>query len=1004
VAAVGYQVLWSKFLLDFIGVSAYSYATALAFFMGGLALGSHFLGRAADRVRSPLRLFASLELAVAMYGAAYPFLNRTAAHLYERLVRAPDYDGGTAGLGAKALVAGLLLLPPTILMGGTFPAMLRHAARALGSPARQSARLYAVNAAGSVVGALLMAFVLIPGIGMRGSLLAMGALNLAAAAGAFSVSFRRPAPQEAASRPDRGLAPQEAASDPTAAPIAPAPRGGWARLLLLAGAGFVSFACEIAWTRYYGLVLGSSTYSFAVIVAAFITGIAAGSAWLGSRKGENTHPFRFFGWTQILAGLAVLGPLFLYPYLPWLVGVYRNLWVPQPATFILYEGGKLLFCFTTLLVPTFLMGMSVPLVLSDSARGLDGLGREAGRVYAWNTWGNVVGALAAGHVLLPHLGMEGLLRVSALLAGLVGFAAVWVDLDDGPRRRRSIAASALTLVCLVVLNFATPRWDPDWLSLSAFRAPSISWAQAKTSVERSETLLFVDDPAANLLVTRRLGANGHDYTLFVNGKPDASSFGDMPTQVLSAHVPLLLAPTAGRVLIIGLASGVTAGAALRHPVSRVDAVDIVGAMPAATAFFERWNGNPFKDPRFHLVVDDARSYVSLSARTYDLVISEPSNPWMAGTGGLFSTDFYAKARRVMSADGVYVQWVQAYEMGDQSFAAVVRSFRRAFPFVYGFQANASDLILLGSGKALHPDWTEVAARFARPAVRDHLAGLAIGDLGVLLALQRFSPATIDEIAALDTMENDDDNRFLEHRAPRDLFSRHVVTLLDRFDERAHASPSLMWHEVVSGQERPGRALDTLRALSDPRLRVPAVVEAWRVAAIHLAPSALSEVTPGARAVFPAQWWADAPPRREELSGRMALLLDGGASDIVDSVLAAYSTPILLEAALSRESAHYWRGAVSEWQKRGRGHVPLRRLWIDLLAASGAREEAAQELRAWVADRVPPPVDWMMQRACRLDPAELCTWALARARQSDARERVERLQSLRSWRSEGPAAD
>jgi spermidine synthase len=961
--------------------------------MAGLAVGSALWGRVADRVRSPLRLFAALEAAIGVYGAAYPALSGLAAELYSRLLR-PDDMGGAGGLGAKALVAGLLLLPPTVLMGGTFPAMLRQAVRSADRIGSDAAGLYAANAAGAVVGALAMAFALLPALGMRHSLWLVVMLNISVAAAAFLLA-RRWARAAATTAPGPDTEPEPAPDPDTTPPaVEPLPSARWLPLGLLAAAGFVSFAGEIAWTRYYSLVLGSSTYSFALIVAAFIAGIAAGAAWLSRRR--VGRPLRAFGWTQLLCALVVLAPLPLYPYLPWAIGTYRGVFDARAATFVLYEAGKLLFCFLFLLPPTFLMGLSLPLVLDYRKASTRAVGSEAGRVYAWNTCGNVVGALAAGHVLLPVLGMEGLLRLGALLSAAIGFAALWIDRTDGVSPRRALLRPAVAVGAVALLNLLVPVWNPAWFSLSPFRRSS-SWSDALRRVRDLDTLLFRDDPAANVMVQRVLvrGGGGYDHTLFVNGKADASSFGDMPTQILSAHVPLLLAPNPQHVLIIGLASGVTAGAALRHAVSQVDAVDVVQAMPAATRLFEPWNGDPFRDPRFRLIIDDARSYVTHARRRYDVIISEPSNPWMAGTGALFSTDFYAGARGALADDGIYVQWVQTYEMSDEAFAAVVRSFRRSFPAVYGFQANASDVLLLGCRRPLRPDWDRVAERFARPAVREHLSGLAIRDPAVLLALQRFSPATVDMIACLSATENNDDNRYLEHRAPRDLFAQRSVTIPDRFDERLYASPSLLWHEFVQSHPRPGRALDTLIALSDSRLGVPPLLDGWQIATVHLEPSAMDAITPGSRLAFPPRLWADEPPAPPALSRRISSLLDAGAHEVVDPILSTYSVPMFIESALSPEQAAYWRAAAADWWRRSREYSPLRRLSIDLLAAGGKREEAAQELRAWAEERLPPPAEWAVRRGCQLDRGELCDWILSRAQDSTLREVITRMRQLRA---------
>jgi spermidine synthase len=975
---LGYQVLWSRYLLEFIGVSAYSYATVLAAFMGGLALGSALLGRLADRVRSPLRLFAVLEAGVGLYALVYPYLSEAASAFYSGLVSfTPERAGAGHALWAKVLIAGLLLLVPTTLMGGTYPALVRHATDRLRHVGRTASQLYAVNALGAVAGALVMAFALMPALGMRLSLVVLALANGLVAAGALLLA-----------RWDHPPAEERPASDGIDA-LEPAPplarRQVRIALLLILVEGFLAFTLEIAWTRYFGVVLGSSTYSFALVLAAFLSGIALGSAWLSRSEAALRRPLRFFGWTQVLAGLSVLAPLALYPYLPWLILNIGTLFSDQPAAFFLYEGCQLLVCYLVMLPPTVLIGMALPLLVKGLARDLARLGGDTGRVYAWNTWGNVAGALLAGLVLLPALGMEHLLRGAALGSGALGLVAIGLF---SPRGRAAWLRIGVAAAVLVAGQLTVGGWRTEGFALQTTRrlVRPLSRQEVEARVATYRTRLFEDDPAVLLMVYATAAPSSEEtLTLSVNGKPDASSHEDLPTQILCGHVPLLLAPQPRDVLVIGLASGVTAGSALTHPVRRLDVVDIVAAMPRATRLFDSWNRDPLSDPRFRLIVDDARSYLSHTRQRYDVIISEPSNPWTAGTGALFSREFYARAAAALEPDGVYLQWLQAYELGDETFAAVVRTFRRTFSHVYAFQGNATDLFLIGTARPLEPDWPELERRLAVPAVREDLERVQIDSLASLLAFQVLSPVSVDWVASQTLLENTDDNLLLEYRAPRDLFRRAGVSLVARLDERLRGGPALLLGELL--RRRPGSVSPRtlMSTFSDRRVQSEALYEALRLAAHDLDPDA-DELFPS----FP-------PPDAASIAERVAALVESGREDVADRLVESHAARLLLQSALAPARARFWDRTTEMWldSPLPTASPGLRRIRIEFLMAADRREDAARAIKEWMKESPGPEPVWLALRACEIDRGALCDTALEDAAARSPAPFLDRLRALRA---------
>ncbi len=974
---LGYQVLWSKYLLDFIGVSAYSYATVLAAFMGGLALGSAWLGRVADRVKSPLRFYAILEAGVGLYAIAYLPIMEWTKELYGSWVRfAPDEAGATFGIWAKLTVSGLLLLPPTILLGGTFPAMVRHVTVNMGVVGRRASRLYSLNALGAVVGTLAMAFLAMPMLGMRGSLWVLAAGNLVVAAAAWLLARARveAEPEPSAAPASVSPAPEDASpSTRTAAGTEERVTPAITRLVLIVIAleGMISFGYEIAWTRYFGLVLGSSTYSFAVMLAAFITGIALGAGLFASFEHRIRRPLAFFGATQIAAGLLVVLPLFVYPYVPWVFSRYASLFSGQGGAFFLFEMGKLVLCFVFMLPPTTLIGMAIPIVVKGLANQLGHLGRDSGRIYAWNTLGSVVGSLLAGLVLLPLLGMEELLRIYAIGNAGLGLLVILAIRKGGLRAHGGAVAACVATLLIAGVAWVGGGWDNTWFSLSRFRrdASGLTFAEAKARLEPFDVVLFEDDPAANLMVTSRPTATGPFYTLYVNGKPDASSDTDLPTQLLSGHIPLLLHPDPKDVLIIGMASGVTAGASLEYPIERLDVVELVRKMPKATRVFGPWNGSPEYDPRCVMIFDDARSYLSYTTQVYDLIVSEPSNPWMAGIGALFTEEFYNRAKRSLRDDGIYLQWIQLYDMSDQTLGTVIRSFRTAFPYIYGFQGNNVDLLLLGSRKPLQPDSERIERLVAEADIRRQLESVNIRDTSSLLFLQRFGPRTAEFLASFAERVNTDDNHFLEYRAPRDLFAGKIPVMPFSIDARLFGGASLLWREWRDATD-PDLDVDVLlRALADNRMRLPRLVDAFKRAAWEMEDVDVASLEGDEWDIFRDPLAASVPLDVDAFESRVDALLPviepAGLLELVD----AYRHPMLVQVAFWESAAERALAMTERWLGDGSIRPALRaillELRIDQLLAAGRVEEAARRILEAAEDPEGAPTGRLLERACRL---------------------------------------
>lgn len=990
---LGYQVLWSKFLLDFIGVSAYSYATVLSSFMAGLALGSVYLGKFADRSKAPLRLYAWLELGVGLYAFAYLPLTRWVADVYGGFV---DYGAeggaGTAGLTAKIVVSGLLLIPPTFLLGGTFPAMVRHATHNLGVLGRRVSELYALNALGAVVGTLGMAFVVLPLMGMKGSLYALAIGNILVAAIAWMLGGERQGASAGAADSSGGSASDRAEDAAASEATVPATSGARAStvvppalvrlaLLLVMIEGAFSFIYEIAWTRYFGVILGSSTYSFAIMLAAFITGISLGSAILSRIEKRIGNPLAFFGWTQLIVGLLVLLPLPLYTRIPGWFLLFANQVSTDASSFYLYELGKLVFCYLFMLPPTLLIGMAIPLLIKGLSRDLVRLGSDTGRIYAWNTWGSVLGSLAAGLLLLPLLGVETMLAMGALGNIALGIGAVWAFRDrTNPAASRAPVAAIPLLVLVLVYHIATRGWDASWFTLLRLTSGAersrleLTLPGIREYVDGIEVRYQKDDPAANLMVTRRIEGTEPVYTLFVNGKPDASSKGDLPTQYLSGHLPALFHREPKDALVIGLASGITAGSMLLHEIDRLDVIELLRAMPEATKFFDPWNERPLEDPRCRLIIDDARSYLLYTEQRYDIIISEPSNPWMIGTGALFSRDFYERARHALREDGLYLQWISAYELSDESMRAVLRSFHSVFPYIYAFQGMNVDVLLLGSRKPLDPDWDRIEEVIAsNEGVQRQLDEIGVTDLGSLLWLQRYGPTTVEYLASLTSLVNTDDNHFLEYRAPRDFFQGLAPVETLSLDERPTASASLLWSQWYRDHSSSFDRYAAARALTEPGVEIPPIANAYLLASMRMEDSSFDRSREQHPELYgPLFEGGTSPLTNEEFFSSFEEAVEAQDDDGAIGLVNRYGFPAVIEVSMSQSAGREWLRRLDRWAslaRTSRMQKIVAKLRIDVLVASRQIDEAYEALRAANTGNDPVRAEWILIRAARLGDAE-----------------------------------
>jgi spermidine synthase len=754
-AALIYEVAWTRQLGLVMGHTVAAATAVLAAFMGGMAAGAVLAGRVAPRLTrvQALYAYAALEATVAIFAIALPleirWLESPLAWAYR------DGDGGVLFAAVRLLSAVAAVAMPAIAMGATLPMLVRWQVTSAAAAGSETGRLYAANTGGAALGTALTGFVLLPALGIAATTRIGIVLNIVAAAVAIVLS-RAGAPTpvgESTSIDGRSSRPR-----PTAhfalAPL----RGGDARAAIaaVAASGAASMLLQLAWTRVLALAIGPTTYAFSAMVTAFIAGIAIGSAvgsMLARRAVSATAPAA----ALLVAGAAVLLAGLAAERLPLLIAGIVG---APDASFANVVWRQTLTIAAVMLPMTVAVGAVWPLAVAESIRDADGAAADVGRLYGVNSAAAVAGALLAGLWLIPHWGLEVTIRVAAVV--LVATAAGIVVMGRTSRFGRTVVAAGAVTVAVAAVFL--PRWDRALVASGAYKYAAYMPAEYREPMLRAGRLLYYKEGAAATVTVRRVAGT---TSLAIDGKVDASDAGDMLTQKLLAHAPMLLHPQARRVGIIGLGSGVTLASALTHPIERADVIEISPEVVAASASFEHELRGALRDPRTRLLVSDGRTHVRLSRAQYDVLISEPSNPWMAGIAALFTREFFAAARARLAPGGLLCQWAHTYDITDADLRSIVATFTAVFPHAQLWQVGDGDILLIGADAPLQPRID--AARRAWPAAIAadlHAVGVTSPDVllsniaGDTAALRRYGSG-----AAVQT----DDRLGLEFSGPRGIY-------------------------------------------------------------------------------------------------------------------------------------------------------------------------------------------------------------------------------------------
>ena len=776
-AALVYQLLWIKQLSLIVGIEVYAITTAVSAFFAGLALGGPVFGRLADRTARPLRLYAGLEFGVAVSAVA---LTLALAHMAAPFATLESKLGIFAWLPLFLLVAA-----PAFLMGGTVPVLVRALTPPPGRIARAGGVLYSANTAGAVAGALLTPFFLLPHFGIRGAAWVAAVLNLSVAVSALLL--------------DRLAAPAVIKSD--AASTRSVSSDARLALALYAVAGGIALGYEVVWCQAIIQFMSTRSFAFAIVLATYLTGLVFGSALYSRFADKVRNPWRIFGALIASAGLLALvgiagtGKWFVF------LQYYAGQSAYEFTSSIMAEMCARFFVASAVMIfpAALLLGTAFPVALR-LAVDAGYVGRDVGAVLALNTTGGILGTLGAGFVLIPWLGVVRSLAALAIAAALVGVLAALhgrqealtgISLQDTPHNFAAWPVVAIALVTLGVAILTPPQKLVDLI-------PHIHGSAG--------TVIFhEDDPGGTVAVVQEPAGPTSFRRLFIQGVSNSGdSLPSLRYMRLQTFIPLLIHSGEPRsILVIGLGTGITAGATLRYPGLNLRVCDelLPGVIRASKVF--RGNFGAGSDPHLEIRHRDGRWDLLQSQQRYDVMTLEPPPPSAAGVVNLYSSDFYALAAKRLAPGGIFAQWLPIATQNDEDSRSLVRSFLDVFPYASLWTTELHEMLLVGSLQPIDLDMNRIAARFNQPPVAEALREVGIASPAALMATWIAGREGLEQYAD-DAPAVTDDRPHIEYSAwvRRGEIAKVLPELLS-----LRAAPPLsnadesLWNEITEDRER-----------------------------------------------------------------------------------------------------------------------------------------------------------------------------------------------------------
>jgi spermidine synthase len=806
--ALIYQTAWMRELRLIFGGSTAASAAVLAIFMGGLGLGSYLLGPKADRHPRPLEFYANLELCIAGSAALSPMLVWLAGVLYTAVGGTPEL-GLVAGTVVRLVLATLVLCVPTFLMGGTLPAAARAVEMDDDAGRRSLALLYGANTLGAVLGTALSTFTMLELFGTQKTLWLACLVNALVAVLARSAARSKP---KQALEPEAEREPTDAVESalPREPATAPAIASGESPAFILTASalvGFAFFLMELVWYRMLGPLLGGSTFTFGLILAVALFGVGLGGAAYAILRGGARATRTGFAITCALEAVCLAVPFALGDQLAVTAALLRPL---GAVGFHGYVLAWTAMASIVVLPAAFVAGIQFPMLIALLGTGRRDVGRHVGLAYAFNTMGAIAGAVVGGFGILPLLTAPGAWRVVVGLLAALGLvaAAPAIRLVANRPAALTAAGAAVVAVALVCTTGPTAAWRHSPIGAGRADLTSMSANQIRgwLSWRRRTTHWEAEGVESSVAIIAESGA-----AFAVNGKIDGNARADAGTQIMGGVLLGLLHPQPKSAFVVGLGTGSTAGwLGLVPTMERVDVAELEPAILEVARLCAPVNGNVLANPKVDVFTGDAREVLLTTRRRFDVIFSEPSNPYRAGVAGLFTREFYQAASGRLAEGGIFGQWLQAYEVDSRTVRTTIATLASVFPSVEIWQTEGGDLLLVGTNRPITYDVPALRARIAEEPFRSALFNAwRATDLEAVLAHHVARSSLTHAIAQqVGPNINTDDRNLVEFAFARSVGSRR------NFDE------SDLWNTAIArGEDRPevrGGAVDWER-VADARI-------------------------------------------------------------------------------------------------------------------------------------------------------------------------------------------
>ena len=762
IAGLIYESIWSHYLKLFLGHAAYSQTLVLVIYMGGMAAGAWIAGNRIKKISSPLIYYALVEIALGIAALLFHDLFVTYQHFsYDVII--PLLKGSFTLNIYKWFTASLIILPQSMLLGATFPLMAAGFIRKFpGTSGYKIASLYFSNTLGASVGVLLSGFYLITVSGLRGALITGGILDLIVGISVYLLC-----------RYDKqsiGISVPEIRYRAVSMPQAIYNKRYYLPLLVISGGtAAASFIYEIGWIRMLSLVLGSSTHSFELMLSAFILGMALGSFFIRKKIDQIQNIPLALVIVQIIMGACALLSTLTYGKMFYLMRFVVEALSKNEQGYLLFNLFSHGICMLIMLPSTICAGMVLPLIIHLFYK--NGYGEEnIGKVYSINTLGSIAGVVIAVWILMPLIGVRLLIAIGGVIDIGIGLYVLgtFAEIPESNLRKFLPPACGAFIVGAVAFG----RVDPLLTASGVFRNGTI--------LQNKRIISSKDGRTATIALFR----NSDNLVLTTNGKPDASVnvrggiSGDEYTMSLLAVLPLTIVDDSASAAVIGMGSGMTAHYLLLDTtVTGVDVVEIEPAMVEAASKIGSKVSNTFRDKRSHVYIDDAKTFFSTHRKKYDIIISEPSNPWVSGVSSLFSQEFFFRIKDYLTDKGVLVQWFHIYESDMSILVSIFKALGENFPDFQLYVAG-SDLIIIAS-KNGSADLHLKRDVFNIPQLARSLEKLGFQSDADLSALALCSQKTINAVLSLyQVPPNTDYYPYVDINAVKYRFFHGVVSEID----------------------------------------------------------------------------------------------------------------------------------------------------------------------------------------------------------------------------------